>query len=516
MKPDTFEPSGGNVANSRIDPMPTSARIVGSLAVVTLLWAGGRVADAQSTTYPVLNTGSTVAWNTTDWTLGGQPPQTATQVGLTQGGGTLSIDASSTATTPGGLLIGWGNPASNNDFSVTMSGGSLTVGTRENFGLSVGEHGIGVFTQSGGTVVAPTVKLGRDRSGTSPTFDFGNGTYTLSGGILEAATISVGTYAQNTGTLNLNGGTLRASASGTLLAAKVATEIQAGNATIDTQGFDATIASAMTGAGSLAKSGAGSLVLAAANSYAGGTSITAGRLELAAGGQLSASGTITIDGVGAELRSNSATTLTAPLTLTRGTISGTGTIGTAVNVGANAVLSPGNSPGEQAYTSGLTWSPGGTYQWEINDAAGVAGTNWDLLRVSGGALDLSGLSGESRFNLDLTTLTGSAGGPMANYVDGQAYTFSLATYASLDLPTGFSGNDLTSLFDPSFANWQNPAPLLANVSIVNDADAGMINLVIVPEPGPVLLLAGGAAVAAVAWSRRRTGALGRRGSEPAF
>lgn len=133
----------------------------------------------------------------------------------------------------------------------------------------------------------------------------------------------------------------------------------------------------------------------------------------------------------------------------------------------------------------------------------VAGTNWDLLQVSGGALDLSGLSSENRFILDLTTLTGTVGGQMANYVDGQSYTFSLATYASLDLPNSFSGNDLTSLFNPSFSNWQNPAPSLANVSIVNDAATSTINLVIVPEPSAVALLAAAAAAAALPRVRRR-------------
>jgi hypothetical protein len=130
------------------------------------------------------------------------------------------------------------------------------------------------------------------------------------------------------------------------------------------------------------------------------------------------------------------------------------------------------------------------------------GTNWDVLNVSGGALDLSGLSAGNTFNLDLTTLTGSASGPMANYVDGQAYTFSLATYASLSLPAGFSGTDLTSLFSLSFDNWENAAPSLANVSIVNNPATSTINLVVVPEPG-TLALAAMALTAAAAWKLRR-------------
>jgi fibronectin-binding autotransporter adhesin len=252
---------------------------------------------------------------------------------------------------------------------------------------------------------------------------------------------------------------------------------------------------------SFTKAGPGTQILTGSNTYAGSTSITGGKLVIASTGLINQTSGITINGAGAELAYNSSTALTRPLTFTQGTISGTGTIGTAVVVGANAILSPGNSPGAQAYSSGLTWNPEGTYTWEINDATGAAGTNWDVLNVSGGALDLSGLSVGNTFNLDLTTLTVSASGPMANYVDGQAYTFSLATYASLSLPVGFSGNDLTSLFTLSFDNWANPVPSLANVSIVNNSATSTINLVVVPEPSTLALAV--MALAAAGWKLRR-------------
>ena len=796
-------------------------RAVGFAAVAILL--APEVAHAQNT-FPLLNTGSTVTWNTAPWTLSGssvQPPQTATQIGLLQGGGTMTIDDTSTNTTPAGLLIGW-----NGNFSVAVTSGTLTVGATSGdafgtFGLTVGESGPGLgqanFTQTGGLVTAPLVNLGR-QGGASV------GTYTLTGGTLATAVIQ---RRNGSGVLNLNGGTIMVSGSAAnLVASLITTNVQAGGGFIDTNGFNATIAAPLagvggltklgtgtltlsgsnsylgntsisagslaftsdasqtlsgaisgaggltksgsgtltlsgsnsysgnttisagavqignggttgsisgnaavsagaaltfnrsddliyggivSGAGGLAKLGAGTLTLSASNSYTGlttisagtlqngsttaattnvnegnysvasgarlvfgrniddfrftaqsisgagdvefvgqaagyftfrtvgppysgsltytgrtivnltsstsalwyqnalwlekdnvlpnqtvlelqsgkvitrsqaasgltvagltgnagtristdqssaniqkwtinvasgtsytfagsigsfgspttnnialtktgagtqilsgsnpytgGTTITGGRLEIAPAGGLAATGTVTINGLGADFQYNASTALTAPLTFTQGTISGTGTIGTAVNVGSGRIISPGNSPGVQAYASGLTWSPGGAYTWEINDAAGVAGTNWDLLQVSGSALNLSGLSSENRFNLDLTTLLDTVGGQMMNYVDGQSYTFSLATYASLVLPAGFSGNDLTSLFNPSFANWQNPAPSVANVSIVNDAATGTINLVIVPEPSAIALLAAAAAAAALPRVRRRT------------
>jgi autotransporter-associated beta strand protein len=251
----------------------------------------------------------------------------------------------------------------------------------------------------------------------------------------------------------------------------------------------------------IVKSGAGVLTLSGSNSYTGGTTISGGRLQIAPAGRLAASGAITINGATADLRYNASTPLTAPLTFTQGMISGTGTIGTAVTVAAGRILAPGNSPGAQAYTSGLTWSPGGSYQWEINDATGTVGTNWDVLNVSGGALDLAGLSSASRFNLDLITLSGTASGLMANFVDGQSYSFAIATYSSLLLPDGFSGSDLTSLFQLNTSGWLNPLPAPGNFSVVNNAGTNTINLVIVPEPAGLALA--GLGIAAAAWASRR-------------
>jgi hypothetical protein len=95
---------------------------------------------------------------------------------------------------------------------------------------------------------------------------------------------------------------------------------------------------------------------------------------------------------------------------------------------------------------------------------------------------------------------------MVNYVDGQSYTFSLASYDSLTLPGEVTGDDLTSLFTLSFVNWGNMSPSLANVSVVRNTGANTIDLVIVPEPTG--LAVAGIAFAAAGWllRRRRTAA----------
>jgi autotransporter-associated beta strand protein len=273
----------------------------------------------------------------------------------------------------------------------------------------------------------------------------------------------------------------------------------------------------------LTKAGNGIQELSGVNSYSGATTITAGQLRIAAGDINSSSG-ITLDGATAELRYNAATALSAPLTFTQGTLSGTGTIGTAVTVGTNTVISPGNSPGTQSYTSLHAWAPGGTYKWELNALTGTAGNNWDLVNVTSGTFSLAALAPApgSQFILDLTTLAaGDVAGQLVNPYDGGSYTFAIASYdpANFFLPDGFSntaGADLTSLFTfNNLTNWQGTQPQVADISVKINSTATGIDLVIVPEPGTLALAGLGLAAAAWAAHRRRRGSHTRGSSNPA-
>jgi len=366
-----------------------------------------------------------------------------------------------------------------------VSNGGLTKSGTGNLTLS------NTNTYSGDTLVqSGTLFVGSDLALQNSGFD------TSGAGRLSLAGRTAATFGGLLGSVNLATSATYAGVSALTLNPQTGTSYDYGGV----------IANGTSAGMSLTKTGLGSQRLTGVSTYTGTTFVNAGRLEIAGSGNLANTAGVVINGSGAELKWNSSTALSRPITFTQGTISGTGAIGVAVAVATNDILSPGNSPGYQAYTAGLTWSPGGTYQWEINNATGAADVNWDILNVSGGALDLSGLSSGSTFALDLTTLTGTVPGPMVNYVDGQSYTFSLASYASLVLPGGFSGNDLTSLFSLSFANWRNTAPSLANVSVVNNTVANTIDLVIVPEPTG--LAVAGIAFAAAGWllRRRRTAA----------
>lgn len=263
---------------------------------------------------------------------------------------------------------------------------------------------------------------------------------------------------------------------------------------------------------SLSKNGSGRWVLSGVNTYTGSTSVTAGTLQIGPTGSISSTSGITIDGATAELRYNSATALAKSLTLTQGTISGTGTIGTAVTFAAGDFLSPGNSPGEQSYTSLLDWDPLGTYRWELNSLAGTAGINWDLVNVTSGTFDMSGLSAGAggKFVLDLITLDATnAAGSLATPYSGGSHTLRIANYDSTNflLPTGFTNTanaDLTSLFTVNLANWQGTKPDAGNISVRINSTATGIDLVIVPEPNTVVFAGIGIAMAGWSlWKRRR-------------
>ena len=220
----------------------------------------------------------------------------------------------------------------------------------------------------------------------------------------------------------------------------------------------------ITGALAVTKTGGGTQVLGGANTYTGTTSINAGTLAVT--GSLLSSGTVLVnDG---------------------GSLSGSGSVG-AVTLSSGSFLKPGNSPGTMTAASSI-WQAGSTYSWEIDNATGVAGTNWDVFSVTG-ELDMSALSSNAQMNLVLNSLS------LANFSTSSTYSWVIAKAASF---TGYAADNtnLTGLFNIDTANFNGGA--LGNLpnggfQVVTGTEGSLrtLNLMAVPEPSTGTLLAFG-------------------------
>jgi len=371
--------------------------------------------------------------------------------------------------------------------TMEMTGG--TLGTSES--LRIGHNqATGVFTQSGGTVnVQNEVYIGNENSGSSV------GTYTLSG----TGAVNVGNEVHigrdnATGTLNLNGGTLMTKKleggngsatvnfNGGVLKAKEnqdnliqnldVANVQSGGAKINSNGFNVATSQALTGTGGLEKLGAGSLTLSANNTYAGTTTVSEGLLKV--NGSV---GSVTVS--------------------SGGSLGGSGTTGSLL---VNGTLTPGNSPGT-LNTGSQTWFNGGNYNWQIFDAAGSAGSGYDLLNIAG-SLDLSNLTAGG-FGINMWSLSGinpDVNGNATNFNAANNYSWILAQAAAGI--TGFEATDFSI-----FTSANNGAAGFRNtfdgaLSIAVAGNNLVLNYQAVPEPSSVALTLLGL-VSTLALARRR-------------
>jgi autotransporter-associated beta strand protein len=136
------------------------------------------------------------------------------------------------------------------------------------------------------------------------------------------------------------------------------------------------------GARGLTKLGTNTLILTNTNTYTGATTINAGKLLVH--GSTAAGSAFTV---------NSSATL-----------GGSGTINGTVTLMSGATLSPGASI-ESLGLGSSAWNGGSTVQIEFSTdgSTGVAGTEWDLLAITG-TLDLTGASSSTPVILDLVSM----------------------------------------------------------------------------------------------------------------
>ncbi|MBN8457976.1 MAG: autotransporter-associated beta strand repeat-containing protein [Verrucomicrobia bacterium] len=227
-------------------------------------------------------------------------------------------------------------------------------------------------------------------------------------GVTTMANLGAGTA------ININGGTFKFY--GVIDPSARTLSIGAGGATFDTNGNNVTLANSIgnSGSGSLTKSGAGTLSLAADNTYAGTTTVNAGKLL--------ATGPATPTGTGAVVVNSGAS------------LGGTMVAG-AVNVTSGGKIEPGTSAGTLSVGS-LDLDAGSTATFEFNTTPAndqIAVATPGGLTIDGGAITLLQEGTASPFatvgTFNLISYSGTIGGTgvsslsVANPQAGFNYTF---------------------------------------------------------------------------------------------
>jgi hypothetical protein len=133
----------------------------------------------------------------------------------------------------------------------------------------------------------------------------------------------------------------------------------------------------LSGTGGVSKVGTGTLNLSGTNAYTGTTDVAAGKLLVNGS---TAGGAVTVQ--------NSAS------------LGGTGTLNGSTTFLSGSIHTPGNSPGLQTFTSGLTYNSGSTFEWELTSNTTTGrGTMFDGVDVSGSPLLIqSGVTSSLVFN----------------------------------------------------------------------------------------------------------------------
>jgi autotransporter-associated beta strand protein len=302
--------NGGTLLWSANDQVADSVRINVTTGTVNF-------GSANETLYDLENSGGTVNYGTGNVTI----------TDPTWSGGTNEIHG-------------------NTSFGVlNVSGGTNTV-----FGAAGPGGGPGTLTIGSGGLnfsgtASPNITVNSDAGTPGKIVLAGNVTSTVTSG---TASITSGGVATNPGQLDLNGATRT---------------FTVGNGTAAT---DMSISAQIIGAaGGLTKAGAGALALTGANTYGGGTVVSAGSLFI---NNTTGSGT----GTGSVTVNNSGSTL-----------GGTGTIGGSVTVNAGANIAPGNGGNTTAIlsTGALTLASTSNFLVDLNGM--TVGTQYDQLAVTG-------------------------------------------------------------------------------------------------------------------------------------
>ena len=240
------------------------------------------------------------------------------------------------------------------------------------------------------------------------------------------------------------------------------------NLTVGGAGNTAINRAIATTTGTLTKDGSGTVTLAGTNTYTGTTTVSAGAL-LINGNNAAATGAVSVAG-GA-------------------TLGGGGTIGGATTV--DGILAPGSSPGVLTFTNGLTLNSSAVTLMELAGTNGIAGTDFDQIKLTGGTLTYGGALTITNWGpFDLLTQPASYNlfsfGSKAGNFGSVAVGNAILTLGASNTWTGISGGTFYTFTE----------------------DDGILTAA-VPEPSTVALLALGFGALAFAGRRKIAAFRGR-------
>ncbi|GAB5559415.1 MAG: hypothetical protein SynsKO_10620 [Synoicihabitans sp.] len=358
-----------------------------------------------------------------------------------------------------------------NAATIDLSSNHLTVGTGGTSGSASGNITNGTsltFNRSNNLTFAGNI------SGTGELIQNGSGVLTLSG---------TNTYSGDT---DVNAGILRIGAAGALSpnttlhvapaakfeanghAASFAQLNGTGDIDVGTGGLTVAPTSGtnhfqgrLIGSGGLIKNGAGVLELSGTHTFTGQTQINAGRIRLTGS---AASSAFRIEN--------------------GGTLAGTGTLG-SLTLASGGTLAPGASPG--TLSAGNTiWNGGATFDFEIDNATGIQGTNWDLLAITG-TLTINAIA-DNQFTLNVDTLLNgtNTAGAMANF---DADTTQSWTFATTTAGISFGENaSVGASFALDTTGFANPTNGTFSISQIGNNLALTYTTSAVPEPSSFALI----------------------------
>jgi autotransporter-associated beta strand protein len=338
----------------------------------------------------------------------------ATNRSFTLGLGNGTLDASGTGTLTYNNAAAFAFTTTNAPHTLTLAGGNTGANT---LAAPVKDDG------TGSTALA--------KSGAGQWVLTGSGNYTGGTTVLAGTlTLGVSNITTNAGNVNVSGGTLALSSfnqvasnvtltSGNISGTSGQLSVNSPGGTYDLQ--NGTVSAILAGSGNLTKDTGGTVILSGANTYSGVTNVNAGTLQtngtlvsttfnllggnlsLGASSRLPTTANVTVDNGGA-LNLSSFNQSLANLTLTNGTIVGSGTLTSsndfALLTGNVSVVLAGPVGVTKTGVGSVTLSGANDYTGPTTISAGTLalagsgslGSGNVTFGASGGTLDVSGLS----------------------------------------------------------------------------------------------------------------------------